>query len=328
MAERRPVSKEEYERELRELGSLRREYDAKWASLRRIVANIRRWERIIADLETRFAELRRAGWPRLRALERREYLAIRDVRLPRARAYLLGWDTERTSIIIEIKREREDIRRLEAEIALKIIIVVPPKPIVAVVDSITGHLIVYLDELFKDRQVWLYHEERKEYIEPIQNVKIEYTFSVETEGHEDIFAEVTAWTIIKATDLDHRHAIKDTTNRLIRKAEAWFYRKFAPPPIGGALFGGPIPRTAFRPDFAIQEREEQAKHEGYIKQWHMEVTGEWTQRPRILKKGIGYYTTTEKDTWTDVFIYCEFSHEEEPRGTHRLPREAWEVIDP
>jgi len=328
LAERRYVTREEYGAEVAELRRLRREYDAKWDSLRRIVTNIRRWEKIIADLETRFAELRRTGWRYLRGPERREYLSIRDVRLPRARAYWLGWDTERTSIITEIKREREDIRRLEAEIALKIIIVVPPKPIVAVVDSMTGHLIVYLDEPFKDRQVWLYHEEKKEYIEAIESVKIEYTFSVETEGHEDIFAEVTAWTIIKATDLDHRHAIKDTTNRLIAKAEQWFYRKFAPPPEGEALFGGPIPRTAFRPDFTIQEREERAKHEGYIKQYYMEVTGEWTQRPRILKKGVGYYATTEKPTWSDVFIYCEFAHEEEPRGTHRLPREAWERIDP
>jgi len=327
LAERRPVTKEEYELELAELKRFRTEYDAKWVSLRRIVANIRRWEKIIADLEARFGELRRIGWRYLGAGERREFLQIRDIRLARARAYWYGWDTERASIITEIKRQHEQIRRLEAEIAVKIIIVIPPKPIVAVVDSMTGHLIVYLDEPYKDRQVWLYHEEEKEYIEAVESVKIEYTFSVETEGHEDIFAEVTAWTIIKATDLNHRHAIKDTTNRLIAKAEEWFYRKFAPPP-GEALFGGPIPKTAFHPDFTIQQREERAKHEGYIKQWYMEVTGEWTQRPRILKKGIGYYTTTEKPTWTNVFIYCEWAHEEEPHGTHRLPREAFEQIDP
>lgn len=123
MAERRPVTREDYEAEVAELRRLRAEYENKWTSLRRIVASIRRWERIIADLEARFAELRRIGWARLRMPERREYLNIRDVRLGRARAFWLGWDTERTSIITEIKHEREEIRSLEAEIARKIVIV-------------------------------------------------------------------------------------------------------------------------------------------------------------------------------------------------------------
>lgn len=124
MAEPRYVSREEYEAEIADLQRRRREYNGKWDNLRRIVANIRRWERVIADLEARYGELARTGWLRLRGPERREYLQIRDTRLPRARAYWMGWDTERTSIIAEIKREREDIRTVEAAIASKVVVVI------------------------------------------------------------------------------------------------------------------------------------------------------------------------------------------------------------
>lgn len=123
MAEIRYVSREEYDVEVADLRRRRSEYEAKWNSLRRIVANIRRWEGIIAGLEARYGELRRRGWARLTGPERTVYLQIRDTRLPRARAYWVGWDTERTSIITEIKREREEIRAVEAAIANKIVVV-------------------------------------------------------------------------------------------------------------------------------------------------------------------------------------------------------------
>jgi hypothetical protein len=121
--ERRVVSKEELEREQKELEELRRSYEAKWRRLRAIVARIRFWETQIATLESRLTELRRIGWPRLRAPERSEWLRIRDLLLPRARAYRLAWDTERLTIIPEIRTQREAIRKLEAEIARKIVII-------------------------------------------------------------------------------------------------------------------------------------------------------------------------------------------------------------
>jgi len=118
----RRVSREEYEREVAELNRLRSEYDAKWRRLYYIVSRIRYWEKRIASLEARYAELRRIGWRYLRAPERREYLHIRDIDLPIARAYRLRWDTERTTIISEIRHLKSEIARLEAEIAHKVVV--------------------------------------------------------------------------------------------------------------------------------------------------------------------------------------------------------------
>jgi hypothetical protein len=116
------VSKEEYDREVEELKRLRNEYNAKWSRLYYIVSRIRYWETRIANLTSRLEELRRIGWIHLKGPERREYLHLRDVDIPRARAYRLGWDTERVSILTEIRREKEEIRRLEAEIARKVVV--------------------------------------------------------------------------------------------------------------------------------------------------------------------------------------------------------------
>ena len=123
MAERRRVPRAEYELEVRELRRLREEIEPKWRRLRAVVARVRFWESRIATLETRFVELRRIGWPRLRAPERREYREIRDRRLPEARVRHLLWGDERESIIIEIQRQRIPIIRLEEAIALKIVVV-------------------------------------------------------------------------------------------------------------------------------------------------------------------------------------------------------------
>jgi len=123
LAERRRVPKEEYAREVEELRRLRQEIDAKWKRLRSVVTRVRFWESRIATLETRLAELRRIGWVYLRAPERREWLEIRDRRLPEARVRHLTWSDERESAIIEIRRQRIEITRLEAAIALKIVVV-------------------------------------------------------------------------------------------------------------------------------------------------------------------------------------------------------------
>jgi len=166
LAERYLVPKEEYDREVDELHRLREEYNHKWTRLRSIVGRIRYWDTRIATLERRMAELRRIGWVYLRAPGRREWLEIRDFHLPKARGRRLAWDTERLTIIPEIRVEREAIRKLEAAIALKIVVVKeliqvklvifsivtgpPPRPytkrfqciynIDALRDSITGEL--------------------------------------------------------------------------------------------------------------------------------------------------------------------------------------------
>lgn len=123
MALRYRVPKEEYDREVEELRRLREEYNRKWTRLRSIVGRIRYWDSRIATLESRMAELRRIGWIHLRAPLRREWLEIRDLRLPEARGRRLAWDTERAKILPEIRVEREAIRRVEAAIALKIVVI-------------------------------------------------------------------------------------------------------------------------------------------------------------------------------------------------------------
>ncbi len=200
-----------------------------------------------------------------------------------------------------------------------------PKPIVAVVDSRTGYLITYFEEEYEGSQVWLYDEERKTVIEAVEAIRLEKTFSVDTEGHESLLAEVTAYTIIKAEDMNHEHTIKDITDELERKAVSWFLEKFTNVTKEGIPI---VPKFTITEDFTIQEREEEALYEMSIIQWFMTVAGEWEEKPRILKAGFGAYTTTEKPIWRTARIYVEYAHELEPRAAHRIPPEEFEEIDP
>jgi hypothetical protein len=262
----------------------------------------------------------------------RDYLYVRDTLLPRARERLAYWTARRGEAEAEITRERPEIRRLEEQIRRKVIVPpVVPKPLIGVVDSKTGYKIMMLDaplEIIKEGKtlagtVWLYDEEKMEYIKPAENVEVQFTATVETSGHEDVLAELTGWTIVYGEELDGKHAIKDIVDSLIVKVEDWFYKKFAPPPEGEAFFGGPIPKKAIKPDFKIQEREKRAKHEGTIQQWEMVLLEGWREKlPRIIKKGIGFYSTSETDPhWTVARVFCEWGHEEESVKTHSLPEE-------
>ncbi|MEM2463570.1 MAG: hypothetical protein QXY07_02680 [Candidatus Bathyarchaeia archaeon] len=331
------VTKEEYEAELRELNRLRAElsrlrakYDEKWDRLRRTVANIRYNEARLAELTSRLEALRRIGWARLTGAERAEYLRLRDRLIPEARARIAYWTSQRDAVIAEIYREMPEIRRLEEQVRTeearirRKIIVVPPVPLIGVVDSVTGLKILYLKEEFQGYRCWLYDEEKKTYVEHVENIRVEYTASIETDGHEHFIGELTGYTIIAASDLPEIDAIVD---ELISKTEDWFYRKFAPPPEGEAMFGGPIPREAIEPDFTIQQREHGAKHEDTIQEYYMTAAGEWLSR-KIMKKGIGFYANPPetRPKWRRVAVYVEYAHEDEVLGVDHPP--ITEEIDP
>lgn len=217
----------------------------------------------------------------------------------------------------------EDMERERRKIAEKIPPPPIPKTLIAIIDSATGFQIRYLEEKYHGSQVWLYDEEQKSFIATVNNIRIEYTYSVETDGHESFLAEVTCWTTIRAEDINHKETIKDITDRLIKKAENWFIKKFSP---GESTFGGPIPRKAIKPDFSIQT---EGKFEGTIKTWFMTVLGEWKQGPKVIKIGIGYYTTDDTEPrFPNARIFAEYSHEDEPKWNHRLPITGEEIIDP
>jgi len=330
------VTRDEYEAELRELerlrselSGLRSEYDRKWARLRGIVANIRYNEARLAELTSRLEALRRMGWARLTAAERAEYLRLRDRLIPEARARIAYWTSQRDAVIAEIYRELPEIRRLEEAVRaeedrIRRKIIVPPTPIVDVVDSVTGLRIVLLREPLRGYRCWLYDDRRKEYVEPVKAVRVEYTASIETEGHEDFIGELTGYTVIDAGQLSR---ITEIVDELVEKVEDWFYRKFAPPPEGEAMFGGPIPREAITPDFRIQRREHGARHEDTIHEYYVTVAGEWLSR-RVMKKGIGFYANPAeaKPKWRNVAVYVEYAHEDEVLGVDHRP--ITEVIDP
>jgi len=302
-------------------------YDSFWNRNRQLAANVRRWQVEVAELERRlqlFFEVPTERYPY-------SYLRTRDVDLLHAEERLRYWTREQNSIIQELNRLRVQISVEDERIRRKIIKPKPPppvlpQPLIAVLDSMTGYLITYLAEPVLDEQVWLVDEEKQRYVEVVKQVQVEYTFSVETEGHEDVAAEVTAWTIIQGKDLNHGGAIKDITEQLIRRAEDWFYKLFAPPDLGGtAQFGGPIPISSFYADFTIQEREKDARFQGEIHEWQRTLKGV-EKLPKVIKRGIGYYITKEDKLWPRVLGFAEWGHDEESVGTHRIPRGAWSDV--
>lgn len=130
MAELPPlrVSKADYIREVEQLERWQAEYDRKWRDQYRISARVRYWETRLLTLTSRFEELRTRGWVYLLGSERKEYLRLRDLLLPRARQKLGGWHAERGRLAGEIIKERLEIRKLEETIARKQI--VPAKQLI------------------------------------------------------------------------------------------------------------------------------------------------------------------------------------------------------
>lgn len=130
MAELPPlrVSKAEYDREVEQLERWLAEYERKWRDQYRISARVRYWETRLLTLTSRFEELRTRGWVYLRGPERKEYLRLRDLLLPRARQKLAGWHAERGRLAGDLIKERLEIRKLEETIARKEI--VPAKQLI------------------------------------------------------------------------------------------------------------------------------------------------------------------------------------------------------
>lgn len=190
----------------------------------------------------------------------------------------------------------------------------PPRPLIAVVDSKTGYLIQYLETEYQGHRCWLYDEHAKKFIEPVTAIKVEKTISLKTPGHEDLIAEITAWTIISCADLPNIDAIAD---ELEDRAKRWFREeKFANVDKYGNVTYSPF---RFTEDFSIQEIRERAKYEMQIVEWYRTVTGEWAERPRVLKTGFGAYTTEETPIYPQIKVFTEYGHETEPVGTHREP---------
>jgi len=259
------------------------------------------------------------------------YLRLRDVTLPNAVRKYNSYAEQQSRVIEVIKTEQATFRSEAARIKRKVIIRPPPpgvpQKIIAVVDSRTGYMITYFDKLYREYQVWLVKEGNPdEYVQPVHRIKIEYTYSIETSGHEDMIAEITAWTIIDSLLMNHEGHIKDITEDVIGRAEAWFFNLFASQKEGGkAAFGGIDRRTVFSPDFSIQEQVEDAQFEGAIERWQKTLVG--VQKvPRVLKRGVGYYVTDEDPFYPRIYIYAEWAHDDEPVGTHRLPKANYTTI--
>ena len=319
MSDKIEVTREEYESEVAHLKELTEKYSRKWGRLRQLAANVRRWETNVANLTRSLNELKTrlpASW--------REYRYIRDVELPSARERLTYWTSQQEAYIAEMRTELNEILAERERIARKIIKPPPPIPVIGVLDSMTGLKILLLNREREGSKVWLYDEEKDEYTQPVENIRVEYTASVETNGHESFIGELTGWTIIDGEELSN---IEDIVDKLADKTEDWFYRKFAPPPTGGAVFGGPIPKKAIKPDFTIQEHEHGAKYEDGIQEYEMNLTGEITKK-MIMKKGIGFYANPDETwpKWRQAKVYVEYAHEDEALGVAHSPME--EIIDP
>jgi hypothetical protein len=245
-------------------------------------------------------------------------------------AYIRWMPWRRDELLARARAIREAISILDEDIAYereliaRKVIVPPVAPVVGVLDSKTGLKIILLSREHRGSRVWLYDEERREYVQTVETIRVEYTASVETGGHESFIGELTGWTII---DGDQLSDIEGIVDELVDKTEDWFYRKFAPPPEGEAWFGGPIPKEAIKPDFTIQEREYGAKYEDGIQRYEMTVTGEIAKR-MIMKKGIGFYANPAetRPKWRRVSVYVEYAHEDETLGVDHPP--IGEEIDP
>ena len=116
------VTSEDYKAEVEQLERWRAEYDRKFSEQYRITARIKYWTTRLTTLQGQFDELRRRGWVYLKGPERRDYLRLRDIMLPRARQKLGGWHAERGRLAGDLIKERYEILELEARIARKEII--------------------------------------------------------------------------------------------------------------------------------------------------------------------------------------------------------------
>jgi len=193
----------------------------------------------------------------------------------------------------------------------------------ALVDSMTGYLIVYLDREIEGYRCWLLDEKTSELIEPVTAIKIEKTISFETDGHETLIAEITGYTIIPC---DMIFKVEDITSKMRKKIIEWWTEQCVNYTKKGEAVKPSFKESSFVEDFKIQKEKEGAKYEMEIYEWFKTVTGEWAERTvPALKEGFGAYATDEPPLYPEMKLYVEYAHEEEPIGTHP-PREGVEAI--
>lgn len=312
----------EFEREQYEILALERSLKDEWSRFGHYMA-MRRW--------TRFRGLPRSAAVYL-GLIRTTRRRIREIQatIKTARAEItrkLIIPPEIARLLREIEEVRAELERERERFERKITV---PRPLNGVIDSVTGFQIILYEEEFEveiegEREfgsVWLYDEEEARFVQKVEAVRVEKTFSVDTSGHESLLAEVTSYTIIDSEDLTE---VKTVTDQLEEKAKNWFRNQFVNVTKDGTLV---YPTFKITQDFGIQRKNEKAEYEGTIKEWMMTLEG-WVEKPRILKVGVGYYVSEEKPTWRTCFIYVEYSHAEEPHPAHKLPRtEDYERFDP
>jgi len=276
--------------------------------LRSFEAGFRWYEASVARARERFERLSRAlaRWERV-AERRPEFKPAveryrRSVEEARRRWLRLSSALERWRRLVEARRRALDdlrarLREVEARIAdirrlideeLEALRGKRPIQVLTVVDSRTGYDISLLARPIEGRRLWLIHPDTGQLIKPVEYVEIEWTASVETEGHEPFSkeenpCEITAQTVITEEDfLD----VEMITGLLRRRAIDFFIE----------TFWGNIPESAVKDDFEIQQKKKGAKYEGAVKRWLFKLVEPFWEEVRVLKEGVGYYTYT----WEEV----------------------------
>lgn len=179
------------------------------------------------------------------------------------------------------------------------------RPLVAVIDSVTGYEIRQYDNPVMGNRVWLFNDKIGVHVSPVKNVRVEWTASVETEGHEALVAEITSYTVVSGEKLDSSFMIKDVTRRLVDESRRSFFEKF-----GNREFN-------VKDNFLMQRRPHNyhsghgSMFEGKVIQWFVSVLGAVEKRqPEVIKEGVGYYATDEEETYPFATIVIEYAHGE------------------
>jgi len=273
---------------LRDFEAAARRYEGAVARARerfeRLSRVLARWERVaerrpefreVVERYRRSVEEARRRWLRLLgALERwRRLVEGRRVGVEALRARVAELDTRVADLRRLIAEEEEAIRRKR------------PIQILTVVDSRTGYDISLLAYPIEGKRVWTVHPETGQLIKPVEYVEIQWTASIETEGHEPLGkefnpCEVTAQTVL---DEDDFPKIEEVTAVL---------REQAIETLLSIIFWGNIPVRAVKDDFEIQKKKKDAKYEGVVKRWFYRIEGVW-EEIKVLKEGVGYYVMSE-----------------------------------
>jgi len=275
--------------------------------LRDFEAGFRRYEAAVARARERFEELSRvlARWERV-AERRPEFKPgveryRRSVEEARRRWLSLSSALERWRRLVEARRSALDglrarLREVEARIADVQRLIDEeeealrrkrPIQVLTVVDSRTGYDISLLAYPIEGKRLWQIHPDTGQLIKPVEYVEIEWSGSVETEGHEPFSqeenpCEITAQTVIAEEDFPD---VETITGLLRRRAIDFFIETFL----------GNIPESAVKDKFKIQVDKKGAKYEGAVKRWEFKLVEPFWEEVRVLKEGVGYYTYSKDE---------------------------------